>query len=72
VAAVVSVVAVMLALGLYPKVALDRINPSTEGVVAWVDSVEPEQEGLPGGLRPAVQEDYVPPTDLAAPLEDAP
>jgi NADH-quinone oxidoreductase subunit M len=72
VAAVVSVVAVMLALGLYPKVALDRINPSTEGVVAWVDSVELEQEGLPGGLRPAVQDDYVLPTDLAAPLEDAP
>jgi NADH-quinone oxidoreductase subunit M len=72
VAAVVPVIAVMLVLGLYPNVALDRINPSTEGVVAWVNSVEPEQEGLPGGLRPAVQEDYVPASEVAAPGEPQP
>ena len=72
VAAVVPVIAVMLVLGLYPRVALDRINPSTEGVVAWVNSVEPDQEGLPGGLRPVVQEDYVPPAELAAPGEPQP
>jgi NADH-quinone oxidoreductase subunit M len=72
VAAIVPVVAVMLFLGVYPKVALDRINPSTEGVVGWVVSVEPGQDGLPGGLRPAVQEDYVLPEDALALAEGAP
>ncbi|HET7235056.1 MAG TPA: NADH-quinone oxidoreductase subunit M [Actinomycetota bacterium] len=61
VAAVVPVLAVMLVLGVYPKVALDRINPSTEGIVNWVSSVAEGQEGLPGGLRAAIQDDYVPP-----------
>jgi NADH:ubiquinone oxidoreductase subunit 4 (subunit M) len=51
VAAVVPVVAVMLVLGIYPKVVLDRINPSSAGVVAWVRSVDVDQSGLPGGLR---------------------
>jgi hypothetical protein len=35
-----------------------------------VSSVEPGQEGVPGGLRPEVQEDYVPPSELAAPYEE--
>jgi NADH-quinone oxidoreductase subunit M len=54
IAAVVPVVAVMLVLGLYPKVALDRINPSSQSVVAWVRSVEVDQSGVPGGLRASV------------------
>jgi NADH-quinone oxidoreductase subunit M len=51
VAAVVPVVAAMLVLGVAPNLALDRINPASEGVVAWVNSVEIDQSGLPGGLR---------------------
>ncbi len=51
IAAVVPVVAAMLVLGVFPKVALDRIEPSSQSVVAWVDSVEVDQTGLPGGLR---------------------
>jgi NADH-quinone oxidoreductase subunit M len=51
VAAVVPVVAAMLVLGAAPNLALDRINPASEGVVAWVNSVEIDQSGLPGGLR---------------------
>jgi hypothetical protein len=41
----------MLVLGVAPNLALDRINPASEGVVAWVNSVEIDQSGLPGGLR---------------------
>jgi hypothetical protein len=44
-------VAAMLVLGVAPNLALDRINPASEGVVAWVNSVEIDQSGLPGGLR---------------------
>jgi NADH-quinone oxidoreductase subunit M len=51
IAAVVPVVAAMLVLGVAPNLALDRINPASEGVVAWVNSVEVDQSGLPGGLR---------------------
>ena len=51
IAAVVPVVAAMLVLGVAPNLALDRINPASEGVVAWVNSVEIDQSGLPGGLR---------------------
>jgi NADH-quinone oxidoreductase subunit M len=51
IAAVVPVVAAMLVLGVAPNLALDRINPASEGVVAWVTSVEIDQSGLPGGLR---------------------
>ncbi len=50
-AGVVPVVAAMLVLGVAPNLALDRINPASEGVVAWVQSVEIDQSGLPGGLR---------------------
>jgi NADH-quinone oxidoreductase subunit M len=72
-AAAVAVVAVMLVLGVYPKVALDRINPSAEGVVSWVGSVTEGQEGLPGGLRAQIQADYLPPPgSLAAADEVAP
>ena len=60
-AAVVPVVAAMLFIGVYPKVMLDRINPSSEGVVRWVRSVDIEQPGLPGGLRARIQPDYRPP-----------
>jgi hypothetical protein len=55
IAVVVPVVAIMLFLGVYPNVALDRINPSSESVVAWVRSVDVEQSGLPGGLRAATR-----------------
>ena len=55
IAAVVPVVAAMLLLGIYPKVVLDRINPTTAGVVAWVNSVRVDQQGLPGGLRAQVE-----------------
>jgi len=53
--AIVPVVAAMLLLGVYPKVVLDRINPTTAGVVAWVQSVQVDQQGLPGGLRAQVE-----------------
>jgi NADH-quinone oxidoreductase subunit M len=49
--AVAPVVAAMLVLGVAPNLALDRINPASEGVVAWVNSVEVDQSGLPGGMR---------------------
>ena len=49
--AVVPIVAAMLVLGVHPNVALDRIDPSTESLVAWVDSVDVGASGLPGGLR---------------------
>jgi NADH-quinone oxidoreductase subunit M len=55
IAAVVPVVAVMLVLGVAPNLALDRINPASEGVVAWVNSVELDQSGLPGGLRAEIE-----------------
>ena len=57
-AAVVPVVAAMLFIGVYPKVVLDRINPSSEGVVRWVRSIDLEQQALPGGLRARIQPDY--------------
>ena len=41
----------MLVLGVAPNLVLDRINPSSAGVVAWVRSVDVDQRGLPGGLR---------------------
>ena len=40
----------MLVLGVAPNLVLDRINPSSAGVVAWVRSVDVDQRGLPGGL----------------------
>jgi NADH-quinone oxidoreductase subunit M len=57
-AAVIPVVAVMLFIGVYPKVVLDRVNPTTAGVVRWVRSVQVDQPGLPGGLRARVQPAY--------------
>ena len=63
-AAVVPVVAVMLLIGIYPKVVLDRVNPTTAGVVRWVRSVEIDQAGLPGGLRAEVQPAYAPTGDI--------
>jgi NADH-quinone oxidoreductase subunit M len=70
VAAAAAVVAVMLALGVYPKVVLDRINPSSAGVVAWVRSVDVDQPGLPGGLR--AQLEPVDATDETTAAEGAP
>ena len=67
IAAVVPVVAVMLFIGVYPKPVLDRINPSAEGVVEWVRTVEVDQAGIPGGLRGQVQEDYSDPDCCVAP-----
>jgi NADH-quinone oxidoreductase subunit M len=61
-AAVVPVLAVMLFIGIYPKLVLDRINPSTGGVVRWVESVHEGETGLPGGRRAQVQ-----PQDFARP-----
>ena len=50
----VPVVAAMLVLGVYPKLVLDRIDPSSESVVALGrDSVEIDQASVPGGLRAA-------------------
>jgi NADH-quinone oxidoreductase subunit M len=66
-AAAVPVVAAMLFIGVYPKVVLDRINPSSEGVVRWVRSVDLEQAGLPGGLRLRIQPDYRPPEGIDSP-----
>jgi len=57
-AAVIPVVAVMLFIGVYPKVVLDRVNPTTAGVVRWVRSVHVDQTDLPGGLRAQVQPAY--------------
>ena len=68
-AAVVPVVAAMLFIGVYPKVVLDRINPSSEGVVRWVRSVDLEQQGLPGGLRARIQPDYGPPEPAIVPTQ---
>ena len=65
-AAVVPVIAAMLAIGVYPKVVLDRINPTSDGVVAWVESVEVDQPGLPGGLRAGVQPEFRPPAGVVA------
>ena len=64
-AAVIPVVAVMVFIGIYPKVVLDRVNPTTAGVVRWVRSVHVEQSGLPGGLRGQVQPAYTPPENVA-------
>jgi NADH-quinone oxidoreductase subunit M len=64
-AAVVPVVAVMLFIGVYPKVVLDGVNPSSEGVVRWVQTVEEGQAGVPGGLRAEVQPSYRPPDEVA-------
>jgi NADH-quinone oxidoreductase subunit M len=65
IAAVVPVVAVMIAIGVFPNVVLERINPASEGVVRWVETVETGQAGLPGGLRAQVQADYRPPSGIA-------
>jgi NADH-quinone oxidoreductase subunit M len=66
-AAVVPVVAVMLVIGIYPKVVLDRIGPSAGGVVRWVESVRADQPGLPGGLRARIQPGaFSPPSGVVA------
>jgi NADH-quinone oxidoreductase subunit M len=65
-AAVVPVVAVMLVIGVYPKVVLDRINPTSDGVVQWVQAAEIDQAGLPGGLRARLQPAFEPPEGVVA------
>jgi NADH-quinone oxidoreductase subunit M len=62
--AVVPVVAVMLFIGIYPKVVLDRVNPSSEGVVRWVQTVQVGEAGLPGGQRAEVEPSYRPPPEV--------
>jgi len=62
--ATVPVIAAMLVIGVYPKVVLDRINPSSEGVVRWVEAVEIDQPDLPGGLRAEVEPSSRPPADV--------
>jgi NADH-quinone oxidoreductase subunit M len=65
-AAVVPIVAAMVFIGVYPKVVLDRINPTSDGVVRWVEAVEVDQAGLPGGFRADVQPAYAPPEGVVA------
>ncbi len=65
-AAVLPVIAAMLFIGVYPNVVLDRINPTSEGTVAWIDTVEVGQPGLPGGLRAEVQPEFRPPVGVIA------
>jgi NADH-quinone oxidoreductase subunit M len=65
-AAVVPVVAVMLFIGVYPKVVLDRIEPTSDGAVRWVQSVEVDQAGLPGGLRAEIQPEFRPAEGVVA------
>jgi NADH-quinone oxidoreductase subunit M len=64
-AAIVPIVALMIAIGVYPKPVLDRVDPSADGVVRWVRAVEDDQDGLPGGIRAEVQPAYRPPADVA-------
>jgi NADH-quinone oxidoreductase subunit M len=64
VVAIVPIVVLMIAIGVYPKPVLERIDPSADGVVRWVRAVEPDQEGLPGGVRAEVQPSYEPPADV--------
>jgi len=65
-AAVVPVIAAMLFIGVHPNAVLDRINPTSEGMVAWIDTVEVDQPGLPGGLRAEVQPEFRPPVGVIA------
>jgi NADH-quinone oxidoreductase subunit M len=65
-AAAVPVLAAMLLIGVYPKVVLDRVNPTSEGIVAWIQTVEVGQAGLPGGLRAEVQPEFRPPAGVVA------
>jgi NADH-quinone oxidoreductase subunit M len=69
--AAVPVIAAMLVIGVYPKVVLDRINPSSDGVVKWVQAVEIEQQDLPGGLRAQVEPSYAPPPEVVTQAEAA-
>ena len=62
----IPVIVAMVAIGVYPKVVLDRVNPSSEGVVRWVEAVEIDQPNLPGGLRAEVEPSYRPPAGLVA------
>lgn len=71
-AAVVPVVAAMLFIGVYPQVVLDRVNPSSEGVVRWVQTVEVGRAGLPGGLRADLQPEFRPPAGVVAAEEETP
>jgi hypothetical protein len=58
-------------IGIYPKVVLDRINPSSDGVVKWVQTVEIDQQDLPGGLRAQVEPSYSPPPEVVTQAEPA-
>jgi NADH-quinone oxidoreductase subunit M len=71
-AAIVPVVAAMLVIGVYPKPVLERIDPSSEAVVAWVRSVDVDTEGVPGGLRAEIQPEFAPPAGVLAQAEEGP
>jgi NADH-quinone oxidoreductase subunit M len=71
--AVVPVVAAMLFIGVYPKVVLDRINPSADGAVRWVQAVRIDQPNLPGGRRAEIEPSFRPPAEVvSASQEGAP
>jgi hypothetical protein len=57
---------VMLFIGVYPKIVLDRIEPTSVGAVRWVESVEIDQAGVPGGLRAEIQPEFRPTEGVVA------
>jgi len=44
----------------------DRIEPTSDGAVRWVETVEIGQAGLPAGLRAVIQPEYGPPDGVIA------
>jgi len=66
--AVIPVVAAMLFIGVYPKVVLDRVNPTTEGATQWVQSVRVDEPNLPGGQRAEIEPSYRPSAEIQAAL----
>jgi NADH-quinone oxidoreductase subunit M len=64
--AVVPVVAAMLVIGVYPKVVLDRIDPSADGAVRWVQAVRIDEADLPGGHRAEIEPSFRPPAEVVA------
>jgi NADH-quinone oxidoreductase subunit M len=65
---VIPVVAVMLVIGVYPKVVLDRIDPSSDSAVRWVEAVHVDQANLPGGRRAQLEPSFRPPAEVVAAL----
>jgi NADH:ubiquinone oxidoreductase subunit 4 (subunit M) len=67
--AIVPVVAVMLVIGVYPNLVLDRIDPSSDGAVRWVEAVRIDQPNLPGGERAKIEPSFRPPSEVVAALQ---